>query len=103
MQGIYSGQYQIEQHHIIYYYLDKIFLFNVIKGFQEIELNSVEADIIICINEEHELQKVWERIAREYNFSVYDEETQALFDSVISDFQDKELIEPGNKTVASYG
>lgn len=103
MKNIYCEQYQIKNHYIIYRYMERAFLINTVRELQEVELNSVESDIVMYINEEHQLQRVWERIAREYDFSVQDKEASDLFESVIFDFLDKELIEVGNKVVAIYG
>lgn len=96
-------EFQINPHYVIYYYLDQTFLFNVDDKFNRVDLNQVEDDIIISINELHDIKKVWQNISNMYCFSADDEEAMELFDSVVDDFLGKGLIEEGSRTVSTYG
>lgn len=87
----------------IYHYLEKTFLYDTRHNFDEIALNDVEADIIESINSEHTLKHAWEKIAQDYAISPDDDEAKKLFDDVIADLKQNNLINEGLRIAPHYG
>lgn len=99
----YSDTFQIEKDFVIYRYLEKTYLVDTKHYFNQVELNSVEQDIVLLINKHHTLSQVWDALMEEYAISAEDTYAESLFEAVIHELIEKKMIVPGKEAVGVFG
>ena len=87
---------QISARYALQFYGESLYLFDTYHGFEEYQLNSVEADILLLINKLHILHDVFSQLSKDYNLSADSAEVHELFDAFISRMEEREILETGN-------
>lgn len=86
---------QISARYALQFYGKSLYLFDTYHGFEEYQLNSVEADILLLINKLHNLHDVFSQLSKDYNLSADSTEVHELFDAFISRMEGREILETG--------
>lgn len=94
---------QISPAFVLSYFAESLCISDTANNFADYAMNMVEQDIVLRINELHDLGSVWKAIKREYAISDVDTEAQSLFGSYVTNLLEKGILMSGRQPVPIIG
>lgn len=96
-------EYEISERYIPSYFGDSFRLSDHRDGYRTAEINPVETDIILGINELHNMDAVWAAIKAQYGISDTEQEAEELFHSYVNNLVSRNILIPGCKRQSILG
>lgn len=94
---------QIAQRYAAQLFGKGMFLFHPEKKYNYIELNTAETDITLALNELHNIDSAWTRLASEYHFDANNETAKTMYNTFINRMIEIGAFESGYATLPVYG
>lgn len=94
---------QINQQYVAHLFGEEMFLYHPWRKYESINLNATETDITLAVNELHNSDLVWKKLANYYNFDVNNEVAKAMYNTFINRMIEIGAFESGNATLPIYG
>lgn len=94
---------QIAQGYVVHLFREEMLLYHSERKYEYIGLTSTETDITLAINELHDINSVWRRLASYYNFNTNNEAARTMYDTFINRMIEIGAFESGNATLPIYG